>query len=198
MKGTEMCWLIKSDVNLCHIPVILLTALHSTESKLEGLNTNADDYVTKPFDSKLLLARVDNLLRLRKVLRKQFEQQPIQEVDMSNVNPLDRKLLQRTTEIIEKNIRNLNFDIPMLCREVAMSRSLFFTKFKSLTGMTPNAFIQNYRLKYAATLLKSQPHLTIAEVADKCGFETPIYFSRCFKKQYGIPPLLYRKGTIPE
>lgn len=197
VKGTEMCQLIKSDVNLCHIPVILLSALHSTESKLEGLNTNADDYVTKPFESKLLLARVDNLLRLRRVLRKQFEQQPIQEVDMSNVNPLDRKLLQRTTEIIEKNIRNLNFDIPMLCREVAMSRSLFFNKFKSLTGMTPNAFIQNYRLKYAATLLKSQPHLTIAEVADKCGFETSIYFSRCFKKQYGIPPLIYRKGTIP-
>ena len=194
MKGTEMCSVIKSDRDLCHIPVILLTALHSTESKLEGLNTHADDYVTKPFDSKLLLARVDNLLRLRRMLKKQFEQQPIEEVDMSNINPLDRDLIRRTTEIIDSNIGNLNFDIPTLCKEVGMSRSLFFNKFKSLMGMTPNAYIQSCRLKYAAKLLKTEPHLTIAEIADKCGFETPIYFSRCFKKQFGVPPLQYRKG----
>lgn len=196
MSGIEMCRIIKSDRNLCHIPVILLTALHSTESKLEGLSTHADDYVTKPFESKLLLARVDNLLRLRRVLRKQFEKQSIEEVDMSNLNPLDRDLLRRTTEIIEKNISNLNFDIPTLCKEVAMSRSLFFNKFKSLMGMTPNAYIQKCRLTHAAHLLKDEPYLTIAEVADRCGFETAIYFSRCFKKQYGVPPLQYRKGEV--
>lgn len=194
MSGTEMCKIIKADLNLCHIPVILLTALSASESKLEGLNTNADDYVTKPFESDLLLARVDNLLRLRRILRKQFEQQPVNEVDMSIVNPLDRELLKRATEVIEKHLDNLDFDIPMLYREIGVSRSLFFNKFKSLTGMTPNAFILNYRLKHAAMLLKTQPHLSIADVSDKSGFATAIYFSRCFRKQFGVSPLNYRKG----
>lgn len=193
MSGTEMCRTIKGDIDLCHIPVILLTALSTTESKLEGLNTHADDYVTKPFESSLLLARVDNLLRLRRILRKQFDKQPVDEVDMSIVNPIDRKLLKRTTEIIEKHIDNLDFDIPLLCREVGVSRSLFFNKFKSLTGMTPNAFILNYRLKHAAALLKAQPHLTVADVADQSGFATAIYFSRCFRKQFGVSPVNYRK-----
>ena len=195
MSGTDMCRIIKADIDLCHIAVILLTALSASESKLEGLNTNADDYVTKPFESTLLLARVDNLLRLRRILRKQFEKQPIAEVDMSIVNPMDRDLLKRTTEAIEKHIDDLEFDIPALCREVGVSRSLFFNKFKTLTGMTPNSFILNYRLKYAAALLTAQPHLSIADVADKSGFATPIYFSRCFRKQFGVSPLAYRKGT---
>ncbi len=195
MSGTEMCRTIKADLDLCHIPVILLTALSASESKLEGLNTNADDYVTKPFESTLLLARVDNLLRLRRILKKQFEKQPVNEVDMSLVNPLDRDLLKRTTEVIEKHIDDLEFDIPLLCREVGVSRSLFFNKFKSITGMTPNAFILNYRLKYAAALLTAQPHLSVADVADKSGFATAIYFSRCFRKQFGVSPVNYRKGT---
>ena len=195
MSGTEMCRTIKADINLCHIPVILLTALSTSESKLEGLNTNADDYVTKPFESTLLLARIDNLLRLRRILRKQFDKQPVEEVDMSIVNPLDRDLLKRTTKVIEEHIDDLEFDIPMLCREVGVSRSLFFNKFKSLTGMTPNAFILNYRLKHAAALLTAQPHLTIADVADRSGFTTSIYFSRCFRKQFGVSPVNYRKGS---
>ncbi len=195
MSGTEMCRTIKADLDLCHIPVILLTALSSSESKLEGLNTNADDYVTKPFESTLLLARIDNLLRMRRILRKQFEKEPVNEVDMSIVNPLDRDLLKRTTEVIEKHIDDIDFDIPLLCREVGVSRSLFFNKFKTLTGMTPNAFILNYRLKHAAALLTAQPHLSVADVADRSGFTTAIYFSRCFRKQFGVSPVNYRKGT---
>lgn len=194
MSGTEMCRTIKADLDLCHIPVILLTALSTSESKLEGLNTNADDYVTKPFESTLLLARIDNLLRLRKILRSQFEKQPVNDVDMSIVNPLDRDLLKRTTEAIEKHIDNVEFDIPQLCKEVGVSRSLFFNKFKSITGMTPNAFILNYRLKHAAALLTAQPHLSVADVSDMCGFTTAVYFSRCFRKQFGVSPINYRKG----
>ncbi|MCI9607143.1 MAG: helix-turn-helix domain-containing protein [Muribaculaceae bacterium] len=199
MSGTEMCRIVKADLDLCHIPVILLTALSTTESKLEGLNTNADDYVTKPFESTLLLARIDNLLRMRRILRSQFEKQPVSEVDMTIVNPLDRDLLKRATAVIEEHIDDMEFDIPLLCREVGVSRSLFFNKFKSLTGMTPNAFILNYRLKHAATLLTAQPHLSIAEIADRSGFATAIYFSRCFRKQFGVSPANYRKGdTAPD
>lgn len=139
-----------------------------------------------------------NLLSLRNILRKQFEKRVPDEDEVPQVNPLDEDLLKRATDIIDKNINNLEFDIPQLCREVGMSRSLFFNKFKSLTGLTPNAFILDYRLKYAATLLTTQPHLTISEVADKSGFTTAIYFSRCFKKQFGVSPLNYRKGSSEE
>ena len=192
MDGVQMCRAIKSDVAICHIPVILLTALSATESRFDGLNANADDYVTKPYESSLLLARVDNLLRNRQILRNQFEKRPVSEIDISVVNPIDRDILKRTSEIIDAHISDPDFDIPQLCRELAVSKSLFYTKFKSLTGMTPNAFILNHRLKHAAALLTAQPHMSVTDVADKTGFTTTVYFSRCFKKQFGVPPQKYR------
>ena len=194
MDGTEMCRRIKSDMALCHIPVILLTALSATESRLDGLNANADDYVTKPYDSSVLLARVDNLLRNRRLLRSQFDKKPVSEIDITVVNPLDRDLLKRTSELIDARISDPELDIPQLCTELGISRSLFYTKFKSLTGMTPSAFILNYRLKHAAALLTAQPHLSVTEVADQTGFTTTVYFSRCFKKQFGVPPQKYRSA----
>ncbi len=195
MSGTEMCRVVKSDLNLCHIPIILLTALNSTEHTLEGLNANADDYITKPFDTRILLARVDNLHRSRRMLQSQFDQKPISEIDLTVVNPLDRDLLKRTSDIIDNNLSNSELDIPLLCRELGISRSLFYNKFKALTGMTPNSFILNYRLKHAASLLKAHAHISIAEVSDRTGFSTTMYFSRCFKKQYGVPPQQYQKNT---
>lgn len=193
MSGTEMCRSIKADLKTCHIPVILLTALDAQSSRMEGLNSNADDYVTKPFDSELLLARVDNLLRNRRLLQNQFEQRPIDEVDMSVVNPLDRELLKRVTAFVEQHIDDPELDIPMVSREVGMSLSLFFNKFKAVTGMTPNNFILRQRLQTAATLLEKSPHLSITEIAEKCGFATVVYFRRVFKKQYGVSPQQYRK-----
>ncbi|MDE6825217.1 MAG: response regulator, partial [Paramuribaculum sp.] len=195
MDGTEMCRRIKSDMALCHIPVILLTALSATESRLDGLNANADDYVTKPYDSSVLLARVDNLLRNRRLLRSQFDKKPVSEIDITVVNPLDRDLLKRTSELIDARISDPELDIPQLCTELGISRSLFYTKFKSLTGMTPSAFILNYRLKHEAALLTAQPHLSVTEVADQTGFTATVYFSRCFKKQFGVPPQKYRSAA---
>ncbi len=199
MDGTEMCRRIKSDMALCHIPVILLTALSATESRLDGLNANADDYVTKPYDSAVLLARVDNLLRIRKLLRSQFDKKPVSEIDITVVNPLDRDLLKRTSDFIDAHIADPDLDVPLMCSELGISRSLFYNKFKALTGMTPSAFILSYRLKHAAALLTAQPHLSVTEVADQSGFATTVYFSRCFKKQFGVPPQRYRSsetGTL--
>lgn len=194
MNGTDMCKTLKTDLALCHIPVILLTALSATGSRLEGLNANADDYVTKPYDSAILLARVDNLLRNRRILRHQFEKRPVSEIDITVVNPIDRDLLKKTSDLIDAHISDPDLDIPLLCRELAISKSLFYNKFKALTGMTPSAFILNYRLKHAAALLTAQPHLSVAEVADQTGFTTTVYFSRCFKKQFGVPPQKYRNA----
>lgn len=109
-------------------------------------------------------------------------------------NPFDRELVEKVVEIINKNMDNSELDILFICREVGMSRSLFFSKFKNITGLTPKTFILNYRLKYAASLLVEQPHLSVADIAYQSGFSTGAYFSRCFKNQFGISPANYRKS----
>lgn len=199
MNGFDLCRRIKLDIELCHIPVILLTALNASESRLEGFNANADAYVTKPFDFPVLLAQIDNLLRRRRMLQRQIEKKPVSEIDVTVINPIDRNLLKRATDIIESHIAEQELDIPLLCRELAISRSLFYSKFKALTGMTPNAFILNYRLRHAAAMLAAQPHVSITEVAELSGFASAVYFSRCFKKQYGVSPQKYQslRGEIP-
>lgn len=198
MSGTEMCLQIKNNIDYCHIPLILLTALNSTEQKIEGLNRGADDYITKPFHAQLLLARANNLIRSRLLMQHQFDKKPISEIDLTCINPLDKDILKRTAESIEQHIDDTEYDIPVLCKEVGIGRSLLYTKFKALTGMTPNNFILNYRLKHAAALLQQYPDIPIAEVSDRCGFSSPVYFSRCFKNQYGCTPQNYRKEKKTE
>lgn len=198
MSGTEMCLQIKNNIDYCHIPLILLTALNSTEQNIEGLNRGADDYITKPFHAQLLLARANNLIRSRLLMQHQFDKKPISEIDLTCINPLDKDILKRTAESIEQHIDDTEYDIPVLCKEVGIGRSLLYTKFKALTGMTPNNFILNYRLKHAAALLQQYPDIPIAEVSDRCGFSSPAYFSRCFKNQYGCTPQNYRKEKKTE
>ena len=198
MSGTEMCLQIKNNIDYCHIPLILLTALNSTEQNIEGLNRGADDYITKPFHAQLLLARANNLIRSRLLMQHQFDKKPISEIDLTCINPLDKDILKRTAESIEQHIDDTEYDIPVLCKEVGIGRSLLYTKFKALTGMTPNNFILNYRLKHAAALLQQYPDIPIAEVSDRCGFSSPVYFSRCFKNQYECTPQNYRKEKKTE
>lgn len=197
MTGTEMCLQIKNNLDFCHIPVVLLTALNSPEQNMEGFNRGADDYITKPFHARLLLTRVNNLLRNRLLIQHQFNKQPMSEIDLTGINPLDKDLLSRVSKVIEQHIDDLEFDIPVLCKEVGIGRSLLYAKFKALTGMTPNNYILNCRLKHAAMLLQQYPDISIGEVSDRCGFNVPIYFSRCFKNQYGCTPQEYKKGKRP-
>lgn len=195
MSGTEMCLHIKSSIDLCHIPVILLTALNSTEQNIEGLNRGADDYISKPFNAKILLARANNLVRNRLLIQHQISNNPISEVDLTSINPIDQDILRKTSKAIEAHIDDPDFDIPELCKEIGIGRSVLYSKFKSLTGMTPNNYILNYRLKYAATMLRKYPDMPVAEIGDKCGFSSPVYFGRCFKNQYGTTPQNYRKNN---
>lgn len=198
MTGTEMCLQLKNNIDYCHIPIILLTALDSTERNIEGLSRGADDYVTKPFHAGLLLARANNLIRSRLLIQHQFEKRPMSEIDLTSINPLDKELLKRVTVIIEEHIDDPLFDIPLLCKELGISRSLIYAKFKALTGMTPNNFILNFRLKHAATLLKQYKDMPISEVSDRSGFNSPVYFSQCFKKQFGMTPHNYKKEHTDE
>ncbi|WP_291528097.1 hybrid sensor histidine kinase/response regulator transcription factor [Bacteroides sp. UBA939] len=192
MNGIEMCLQMKNNIDLCHIPIILLTALNTIEQSIEGLNRGADDYITKPFNTQLLLARANNLVRNRILIRQQFSKQPLSEIDLTSINPLDKDLLIRASEIIERYIDNTEFDVSILATELMLGRSTLFQKFKALTGMTPNNFILNFRLKYAASLLKQSPDIPIAEVSDLCGFSSHVYFSKCFKKLFEYTPQQYR------
>lgn len=196
MTGTEMCIQIKNDIDLCHIPVILLTALNTNEQNIEGLNSGADDYVTKPFNARILLARCNNLIRNRQLLQRQWSEKPASEIDLSNFNPLDKDLLKRAIEIIDAHIDDPQFDIPALCKEIGMGRTLLYAKFKALTGLTPNNFILNHKLKYAGALLLKHPTMQIGEIADRLGFGSAIYFTRCFKNHYNETPQNYRKSQV--
>lgn len=193
MSGTDMCLQIKNNIDLCHIPVILLTALNTMDQHIEGFNRGADEYISKPFNSRLLLARANNLVRNRLLIRHQLNKKPLSEIDLTSINPLDQEMLKKTSEILEAHLSDESFDIPTLCREIGMGRSLLYSKFKALTGMTPNNFLLNYRLKAAATLLQKYPDLPIIEVCERCGFGNPDYFRRCFKVQYNCTPQQYRR-----
>lgn len=193
MTGTEMCLQIKNDVDLCHIPVILLTALNTSEQNIEGLNSGADDYITKPFDAKILLARCHNLIKNRLLIQQQFNEKSVYDIDLTSFNPLDKDLLKRTIEIVDAHLDDSKFDIPMLCKEIGVGRTLLYSKLKALTGMTPNNFILNHKLKLACNILLKYPNLQISEVADQLGFGSAVYFTRCFKSEYDESPQSYRK-----
>lgn len=181
MSGTEMCLKIKNDFDVCHIPVVLLTALTSAEQNIEGLQRGADDYINKPFNAKVLLARCNNLVRNRIILQKKFSQQKDFDAQSLASNPIDQKFLDTVNSIIEKNLDNIDFDMNMMARELGLSRSSLYAKFKALTGMTPNDFVLSCKLKRAATMLTAQPDLQIADISDRLGFGSPTLFHPLFQ-----------------
>lgn len=196
MTGTELCRQIKTDFETCHIPVVLLTSRTAVEHKLEGLHIGADDYITKPFNVNLLVLRCNNLVNSRLVLHEKYSKLPQAKVQMLANNPMDKDLLDRTVAIIERNLDNSELSLNDLIRELYISRTTFFQKIKSITGQSPSDFIQNYRLKKAAYLLRTDFTKNISEIADITGFSSPRFFGRCFKEVYHISPLLYRKEIL--
>lgn len=196
MSGTEMCKLLKADIDTSHIPVVLLTARTAIEHTLEGLRIGADDYITKPFDVNILVSRCNNLINNRIVLQEKFSKQPQTEHQMLATNALDKKMLDKAMRIIEENLDNTGFNMNMFAREMGMARTNLFTKIKAITGQTPNDFISLIRLKKAALLLRNQPDMNITEISDRVGFNSPRYFSKCFKEMYHVTPLNYRNNIM--
>ena len=194
MSGTELCKQIKNDFNTCHIPVVLLTARTAVEQNIEGLRIGADDYITKPFNTNLLISRCNNLVNSRILLQEKFSKQPQAYAQMLATNPIDKEILDRAISIIEKNLDNTEFNVNIFAREMAMARTNLFTKLKAITGQTPNDFILTIRLKKGALMLRNNPELNITEISDKIGFSSSRYFSKCFKDVYHVSPLAYRKG----
>lgn len=196
MSGTEMCLRIKNDIDLCHIPVILLSALNSDEQNVEGLQCGADDYVGKPFNAKILLLRCNNQLRNRQNLQNKLAKQENFDIGLLATNALDKEFLDKITALLEKYLDDPDFDINRLAQEMGMGRSSFFTKFKSLTGVTPASFVQDYKLKKVAEWLVSYPNMRVSEISDKLGFGTPHYMGKCFKTKYNLSPFEFRKQKI--
>jgi signal transduction histidine kinase/ligand-binding sensor domain-containing protein/DNA-binding response OmpR family regulator len=190
MDGIELCKRLKTDECTSHIPVILLTARAGMESKLEGLETGADDYIIKPFETKELIVRVKNLIDSRRTLRERFSKELTVSPSDITVTSTDEKFLQRAIEIVEQHIDDSDFKTENLSWEVGMSRSQLHRKLRALTDQSTTEFIRILRLKRAAYLFK-QHSGNITEIAYQVGFNKPSYFTECLRKQFGLLPSEY-------
>jgi len=190
MTGTVLCGKLKSDPRTSHIPVILLTARTPLIYKIEGLETGADDYITKPFSVRILETRVYNLLDSRKKLRERFSKDIyLQPTNMAITSP-DEKFLKKVMDFIDNNMEEPTLSVEEMGKEVGMSRVTLYRKIKALTNQTAIEFIRNVRLKRAAQLLE-QNKLNVNEVAYMVGFIDVDYFRKCFKEQFGYTPKAY-------
>ena len=193
LSGFEVTGKLKNDFNTSHIPIILLTALNAPESHLEGVESGADAYITKPFSTKLLLARVFKLIEQRDKLREKFSS------DLSMIRPVicttdkDKEFTDKLTRIVEEQLDNPDFTVDDFASMMALGRTIFYRKVKGVTGYAPKEYLRVMRMKKAAELLL-KTDATVAEVAYQVGINDPFYFSKCFKTQFGVSPSTYQKN----
>ena len=197
MDGFELCQKLKTDERTSHIPVILLTARASLESKIEGLETGADDYISKPFDPTELKIRIKNLILQRQKLREKFTSDfwkenklPVLQSVASGLNQMDKKFLQKALDIVNKHLSDTDFNVVELGREMAMSRQQMHRKFRALVNQSATEFIRTIRLIKAAEFL-SQKSGSVSEIAFDVGFNTLSYFTKCFQEYFGVTPSEY-------
>ena len=190
MVGTELCAKIKENIKTSHIPVILLTSRSSLIYKIEGLESGADDYISKPFNLIEFKLRIKNLLASKQRLKTKFSSEDNFVPSEIAVSSLDEQLLKKAFKVVEENISNEQFDIPFFCSELGVSRTMLFTKIKAWTNFTPNEFIHEIRMKRAAQLLE-QNKINVSQISYKVGFNNPKYFSKCFQKKFGETPTQY-------
>ncbi len=197
MDGITLCHKLKQELKTSHIPIILLTARTSLIFKIEGFETGADDYITKPFNANLLKVRARNLIASRKILREHFLNDDGVKIEPTKVayTSKDELFLNEAMKIVEKNMANSEFTVEDLGKEVGMSRMQLYRKLKSLTGFSANEFIRLLRLKRAAQLLQHND-LTVSEITYDVGFTDLQYFRSCFKKQFGVNPSEYSQQMV--
>ncbi len=187
MNGFELCRTLKTNIEYSHIPIILLTAKATIQSKIEGIELGADDYIEKPFSTEYLLARIANLLSNQEKLRQAFTSSPFVNAQTIALTKADEAFLEKLTEVIKSNISEPEFNVDILAEKMNMSRSSLHRKIKGIAQITPNEFIQLERLKMAAQLIQSQEY-KINEVCYIVGFNSSSYFAKCFQKQFGVLP----------
>lgn len=190
MDGIELTTRIKEDERTSHIPVILLTAKSDQQTKLTGLRTGADDYVTKPFSNEELIIRIENLIEQRKRLAVLFRERILVMPSATKVQSLDEKFLMNVRNVVESHMSEVAFSVEQLADEVHLNRTQLLRKLKALTGLSPNDFIKDLRLKKAADLIRQKAD-TVTQIGYAVGFNDQSYFTKCFKKQFGITPTEY-------
>ncbi|RZK19380.1 MAG: response regulator, partial [Pedobacter sp.] len=199
MDGIELCKIIKNDIDYSHLPVVLLTAKTNTDAEIQGLESGADAYISKPFKWKQLSLVIKNLLELQSNLKQRFAQSPLEGTEILISGNRDKKFLEKITQIIEARISDPQLSVEDLGREVGLSRSSLYKKIKAKTGHVPNEFVRLIRLKTAAKLLVEQEY-TIAEIGYMVGFNSHSYFSKCFFTQFELTPTEFaekHKKDIP-
>jgi len=191
IDGNELCRLLKSDIKTSHVPVILLSVKSLDRDVIKGLQAGADDYITKPFSTKILCTRIKNLIDLRRQLHLKIKREmTLQPVEIS-VSSMDQDFLSDLRCLIEKNIADPGFSVDELAKSMVMSQSTLYRKVQALTGETPTEFLRSYRLKRAAQLLKDK-FGNVTEVAFEVGFSSTAYFTKCFKKKFHQLPSAFQ------
>lgn len=193
MDGVECCRRLKSELQTSHIPVILLTACSLDEQRIQGYDGGADSYISKPFNSQLLISRIRNLIANRQQLRQFFGDNHT--IEKESVSDLDKDFVSRFRALIEEKMKESELNVEDLGRDMGMSRVQLYRKLKSLTNYSPNELLRQMRLKKAASLLATS-ELSVSEIAYEVGFSSPSYFTKCYKEQFGESPtdFLKRRG----
>lgn len=193
MDGYALCETVKSTVEYCHIPVILLTARNTLQSKIQGLEFGADAYVEKPFSPEYLQVQIANLLANRNKLREYFASSPLVHIKTMAHSKSDELFLEKLNDLIHQKLENPNLDVEHLADLMCMSRPTLYRKIKAISNLTPNELINVARLKRAAELL-AEGGLKIYEIAEKVGYSSQTHFGRNFHKQFGVSPSEYAEN----
>ena len=196
MDGYQLCEKIKSNLEFCHIPVLLLSALGDNDNVIKGLEFGADDYLSKPFSLKHLELRIEKLIKTNIKIKDYFSKNsvlPKEEKKKLELSTRDQEFIENIIEVIEKNLSDSSFGVEELSREIGVSTSHFYRRLKQLTGQVPNVYIRNYRLQRAAEIFQSNQGFNVVEVMYQIGMESNSYFSTSFKKFHGISPSEYLK-----
>ena len=207
MDGLEMIGQIKANHNICHIPIIVLSAKASLDDRIAGLEHGIDDYITKPFSSTYLKIRITSLLRQRKELQEMYMAKltagkdvaladDIPEPSQPQITPHDKLFMEKVMEFMEEQMDNPDLTIEQFAEKLLLSRTIFYQKLKSIVGLSPVNFICQIRIKRAVQLFDSGEY-NISQIAYMTGFNDPKYFSRCFKKIVGVPPSEYKEKKQP-
>lgn len=192
LDGIEICKMLRTQNQTAEIPIIMLTAKGEETDIVEGFELGADDYITKPFNTKILCARIKNLIELRRHLQKSVDREMTLQPTKMAVSPVDKEFIKDLKEVIETNISDPDFNVNELGKRLYMSRTSVYRKILALSGEPPTEFIRSYRLKRGAELLKKGMG-SVLEVAFEVGFSSSNYFSKCFKKKFHQLPTAFKE-----
>ena len=197
MDGFELTRRIRQDQELSDLPVILLTAITDEKKQVRGAESGVDDYLLKPFNARVLVAKCSSLLAQRSRLRQKYAKEVIDKEPLADiiVEDVDKKFLERFDTWVYSHLEESDMNFMDFANSMKMGRTNFFKKVKQLTGVPPHEYIRKARLTRAAELLKD-PTLSVSEVSYQCGFDDPNYFSRCFKDYFGVTASQFRKGKV--